>query len=164
MLSSTRFWFLSNFGKQNGSIDSNKAAEYFGVSARTVRHWWQVGCPPWIDRMAELSSRAIPDSKDWDGFRFDKTGRLLTPYKNLTFSAGELLMIFYDRQFNRFDRVEKEKLTEQVESLRSDDEAAAIREELDVIISTLSKLKQSPIVAPKKAFAASVKRTAKRSK
>ncbi|RTR33533.1 hypothetical protein [Shewanella atlantica] len=156
MLSRTRFWFLTNFGTKNGSIDSQKAADYIGVSPRTVRQWWRVGCPPWIDKLAELASRTIPETKDWDGFTF-KDGRLITPYDKLTFAPSELMRIFYDRQFNRFDRVEKDQLKTQVNELRNEDEAHAIREEIDGLILSLESLKRSPIVAPKLTYAKTVR-------
>lgn len=160
----TRTFILSNFMRANGTVDTQQAAEFFCVTTRTINNWWSTGCPSWVDRYVELYQRAIPNTKDWRGFSFSQDGKLLTPYKDHSFTGGQLLMVFFDKQFNRFDRVEKQKLSEQVDSLRNDEEAAAIREELDVIISTLSKLKQSPIVAPKKQFATSAKRTLKRSK
>lgn len=160
----TRTFILSNFTRENGTVDTLKAAEFFSVTTRTINNWWSTGCPDWVNRYVELYQRSIPDTKDWKGFSFSHDGKLLTPYKDHSFTGGQLLMVFFDKQFNRFDRVEKQKLSEQVDSLRNDEEAAAIREELDVIISTLSKLKQSPIVAPKKQFATSAKRTLKRSK
>ncbi|MCH7422647.1 hypothetical protein AYI95_01760 [Shewanella xiamenensis] len=163
MKTCTRRWFLATFGNGTDGIDYNAAAKFCDVSPRTVRYWWSTSCPPWIDRLAYLASRSIPESKEWQGFGFSHDGKLLTPYKNLTFTSGQLLNVFFDRQFNRFDRAEKEKLSAQVDSLRSDEEAAAIRDELEVIINTLTKLKQSPIVAPKKAFAKTAKRTVKRS-
>lgn len=164
MKTCTRRWFLAMFTNGTNGINYDEAAKYCGVSPRTVRYWWSTSCPPWIDRLAYFASRSIPENKDWKGFSFSHDGKLLTPYKDHSFTGGQLLMVFFDKQFNRFDRVEKQKLSEQVDSLRNDEEAAAIREELDVIISTLSKLKQSPIVAPKKQFATSAKRTLKRSK
>lgn len=159
----TRTFILTNFVRENGTVDTQRAAEFFRVTSRTINNWWSTGCPDWVNRYVELYQRAIPDSKDWKGFRFSRDGKLLTPYENLTFTGGQLLMVFFDRQFNRFDRAEKEKLSVQVDSLRNDEEAAAIRDELDVIINTLTKLKQSPIVAPKKAFTKVAKRTVKRS-
>ncbi|WP_198783452.1 hypothetical protein [Shewanella putrefaciens] len=163
MKTCTRRWFLATFGNGSDGIDYSAAAKFCDVSPRTVRYWWHTSCPPWIDRLAYLAGRSIPESKEWNGFSFSPDGKLLTPYKNLTFTSGQLLMVFFDKQFNRFDRVEKEKLSAQVDSLRNDDEAAAIREELEVIINSLTKLKASPIVAPKKVLATSVKRTVKRS-
>lgn len=159
----TRTFILSNFIRENGTVDTQRAAEFFCVTTRTINNWWSTGCPDWVNRYVELYQRSIPESKEWQGFSFSPDGKLLTPYKNLTFTSGQLLNVFFDRQFNRLDRAEKEKLSAQVDSLRNDDEAAAIRDELEVIINTLTKLKQSPIVAPKKAFAKTAKRTVKRS-
>ena len=159
----TRNFILTSFARDNGTIDKQLAADFFCVTTRTIANWWSTGCPDWVNRYVELYQRSIPESKEWRGFSFSPDGKLLTPYKNLTFTSGQLLMVFFDKQFNRFDRVEKEKLAAQVDSLRNDDEAAAIRDELEVIINSLTKLKASPIVAPKKVFATSVKRTVKRS-
>ncbi|MDB2386753.1 phage protein [Shewanella sp.] len=97
--------------------------------------------------------RSIPNTKEWDGFVFSNDGeRLLTPFKQHSFSASELLKLFYDKQFHRIDRTQNRKLNEQVDSLRNNMEADAIREETDVMIGTLTKLKDSPIVAPKGVF------------
>lgn len=161
MLTSTRLWFLDKFGTGKGSIDSQKAADYIGVSARTVRQWWLVGCPPWIDKIAYLAKRMIPDTKDWDGFKFVE-GRLYTPYNKLTFAPSELLKVFYDRQFNRFDRVERQQLKVQVDELRNEDEATAIREEINAMIQSLESLKRSPIVAPKMVYTEKVRSKRKR--
>ncbi len=148
----TRSFFLTNFYRDHKYIDSQKAADFFGVTTRTINNWWASGCPNWVDNYVELYQRAIPDTKDWDGFKFVE-GRLYTPYDKLTFAPSELMKIFYDRQFNRLDRVHNKQLTAQVDELRNDEEAAAIREELDHMINTLNKLKVSPIVAPKMDFA-----------
>jgi hypothetical protein len=153
----TRTWFLSVFSNENGSLDTLKASLHFSVTDRTIRNWWRLSCPAWVDKYAALHQRAIPNTKEWDGFSFSHDGKeLLTPFKNHSFSAGELLKHFYDKQFHRLDRAQNRKLNEQVDSLRNDEEADAIREELDVIIATLNKLKASPIVAPKQTYSASV--------
>ena len=90
--------------------------------------------------------RSIPDSKEWDGFKF-VDDRLFTPYNKLTFAPSELMKVFYDRQYNRLDRVERQKLRTQVAELRSDDEAKAIREEINEMIKTrqLRKLSYSQL-------------------
>lgn len=152
MKTCTRRWFLATFGNGSDGIDYSAAAKFCDVSPRTVRYWWHTSCPPWIDRLAYLAGRSIPESKDWQGFGFSPDGRLITPYKNLTFTSGQLLNVFFDRQFNRIDRNDKAKLAAQVDALRDDDEARAIREELDIIAATLTKLQRSPVLAPKGQF------------
>ncbi len=143
----TRSFFLANFRRPNGTIDTKQAAEFFHVSPRTINNWVVTGCPTWVDNYVVMYERSIPDDKEWDGFKF-VNGRLFTPYDRLTFSPGELLNIHYARQFNRLDRIERDKLKGVVHELRNDDEARAIREEIDFMIDTLKKIKGSPIVAP----------------
>jgi hypothetical protein len=159
MLTETREYFLTHFANNNGGIDSELAANYFGVAPRTIRHWWRVGCPNWVNKFARVASRSIPDNKEWDGFGFYR-GKLFTPYKRHEFSAADLLKVFFDRQFNRFDKAANRQLTNQVDALRNEDEANAINGEIDDIINTLSKLKDSPILARKRIFHKSVKRDA----
>ena len=151
MKAKTRSFFLANFNREKGSINTKVAAEFFHVTSRTINNWIATGCPDWVDHYVGLYLRSIPDTKAWDGFKFID-GRLYTPYDKLTFAPSELMKIFYDRQFNRFDRVEREQLKTQVAELRNEDEATAIRDELDYMIKTLNKLKLSPIVAPKMIF------------
>ena len=158
MKKSTRFWFISHFGLSNGKIDFENAAKFCGVSSRTVRYWWSQGCPAWIDKLAEMAERSLPNTKEWDGFHIGKDGRLYTPFKNHSFSPQELLRVFYDKQFARADRVENQTLQNQVSELRNEDEAQAIREELAMVKSALDKLAQSPIIAPKGTFCRSVQR------
>ncbi|WP_254304053.1 DUF3653 domain-containing protein [Shewanella sp. VB17] len=137
-------------------MDSHSASIHFDVTERTVRNWWSLSCPSWVDKYVDLYQRSIPKTKEWDGFKF-VNGRLFTPYDKLTFAPSELMKIFYDRQFNRLDRVERQKLRVQVAELRSDDEAKAIREEIDEMIKTLQKVKLSPIVAPELVYAEKVR-------
>ena len=154
----TRSFFLASFKRSNGTLDTQAAADFFNVTTRTINNWVSTGCPDWVNNYVSMYLRSIPNTKDWKGFYFSHDGeRLITPYDKLTFSPSELLKIFYDRQFNRFDRVEKDQLKTQVEELRSDEEAKAIREEIDDMILTLEKVKLSPIVAPQKTFAKKVR-------
>lgn len=135
MKTTTRYWFLSNFSNEIGGINFEEAAKFCCVSPRTVRHWWQHGCPPWIDRMAEISKRMIPETKEWRGFSFSHDGsRLLTPYSNQSYSPSDLLRHFYEKQFSALTRVERDKLAEQLAAVRSEEEAEAIRTELDYIV------------------------------
>lgn len=158
----TRSFFLATFNRTNGTLDTQAASEFFNVTTRTINNWVATGCPEWVNNYVSMYLRAIPNTKNWKGFRFSHDGEhLLTPYDNLAFSAGELLMIFYDRQFNRFDRVEKDQLKTQVAELRSDEEAKAIREEIDDMIKTLEKVKLSPIVAPQLVYAKKVQKNPK---
>ncbi|NRD74076.1 hypothetical protein HQQ94_12685 [Shewanella sp. VB17] len=152
----TRRWFLSQFNNGFDKLDSHSASIHFDVTERTVRNWWSLSCPSWVDKYVDLYQRSIPKTKEWDGFKF-VNGRLFTPYDKLTFAPSELMKIFYDRQFNRLDRVERQKLRVQVAELRSDDEAKAIREEIDEMIKTLQKVKLSPIVAPELVYAEKVR-------
>ncbi|WP_157608682.1 hypothetical protein [Shewanella violacea] len=152
----TRSFFLANFRRENSSIDTQAAAGFFHVTSRTINNWVATGCPDWVDHYVIMYLRSIPDTKEWDGFKFIE-GRLYTPYNKLTFAPSELMKVFYDRQFNRLDRVEREQLKEQVTELRSDQEAAAIRDELDYMIKTLNKLKLSPIVAPQTSFTKTIR-------
>ena len=157
MTPKTRSFFLANFIRDNGSLNTQHAAEFFSVTSRTINNWVSTGCPIWVDKHVALYLRAIPDTKEWDGFCFSHDGKeLLTPFKQHSFTAGELLKHFFDKQFHSLDRAQNRKLTEQVDSLRNHEEAEAIRHELDMMISTIEKLKDSPIVAPKQVFSKSV--------
>ncbi|MDR8523835.1 hypothetical protein [Shewanella fidelis] len=157
MTPKTRSFFLANFIRDNGSLDTQLAADFFSVTSRTINNWVATGCPTWVDKHVALYLRSIPDTKEWDGFSFSHDGKqLLTPFKNHSFTASELLKHFFDKQFHRIDRAQNRKLNEQVESLRNEDEANAIRGEIDLMIDTLNKLKHSPIVAPKQVFSKSV--------
>lgn len=158
MKKKTREFFYDNFRQPNQKIDKQAAAEFFGVTPRTISNWWSTGCPAWVDSHVALYLRAIPNLKEWNGFRFSHDGKqLLTPYERHSFTPQMLLMEFYNRQFNRNTRTEHRQLTKQVDSLRNDDEAAAIRAELDSIISSINKLKHSPIVAPKNTYSKKIK-------
>lgn len=153
----TRDYLLTHFGNKKGGIDCELVADFFGVSARTVRHWWRIGCPSWVDKFVALASKSLPNTKEWEGFSFNDN-RLITPFKRLTFSSGELLMIFYDRQFNAATRSGNAQLTKQIDALRDQDETRAINQEIDDIISTLNKLKNSPVLAEKRKYHKAVAR------
>ncbi|WP_351001112.1 hypothetical protein [Shewanella sp. TB7-MNA-CIBAN-0143] len=158
MKKKTRDFFYDTFRQPNQKIDKQAAAEFFGVTPRTITNWWSTGCPDWVDSHVALYLRAIPNSTEWNGFRFSHDGKeLLTPYEKHSFTPQTLLMDFYNRQFNRNTRTEHRQLTKQVDSLRNDEEAAAIRAELDGIISAINKLKHSPIVAPKNSYSKTIK-------
>jgi hypothetical protein len=153
----TRGFFYDNFRQPNQKIDKQSAAEFFGVTPRTIANWWSTGCPAWVDSHVALYLRAIPNSKEWNGFRFSNDGKqLLTPYERHAFTPQMLLMEFYNKQFNRNTRTEHRQLTKQVDSLRNDKEAAAIRAEMDHIIESINKLKQSPVIAPKNTYSKNV--------
>lgn len=149
MKSATRFFFLEQFSDARGIMDKDKAASFFCVTRRTVNNWLRTGCPTWVDNYVALYKRSIPDTKEWRGFSFSHDGsRLLTPYSNQSYSPSDLLRHFYEKQFSALTRVERDKLAEQLAAIRSEEEAEAIREELDYIAQTLDKLKNSPILAP----------------
>ncbi|MGI2072642.1 DUF3653 domain-containing protein [Shewanella baltica] len=157
MKKTTRDFFYSTFSRADGALDKQKAADFFGVTLRTISNWWSTGSPAWVDGYVRLYQRSIPDTKDWDGFRFSHDRKeLLTPYERHSFTPQRLLMDFYNKQFDRHTRTENRQLNKQVEALRNDEEAAAIRSELDNIISTINKLKNSPVVAPKKAYSETI--------
>ncbi|MCL1038022.1 hypothetical protein L2750_12770 [Shewanella submarina] len=143
----TRSFFLMHFLNSNGRIDALKAANHFGVSERTVRYWWSNGCPKWVDRFCELAERAIPKTDDWDGFRFGRDGRLYTPYKDFSFSGSEILDVWWDRNELSYNRRDVRILTDQLKAFRNDDERGAINEEIDELVRSLQKLKQSPLLA-----------------
>lgn len=153
----TRDFFYTHFRRPDNKIDRDTAAQFFGVTSRTVGNWWATGCPAWVNNYVDLYCRAIPNTKEWSGFRFSHDGKeLLTPYEKHSFTPDKLLMDFYNKQFNRNTRTENRQLIKQVDSLRNDEEAAAIRAELDHIVDTVNKLKSSPLMAPKKAFSKSI--------
>jgi hypothetical protein len=159
MKSVTRFFFFEHFGNALGEMDKDKAAAFFCVTRRTVNNWLRTGCPTWVDNYVDLYKRAIPNNKEWRGFSFSHDGsRLLTPYANQSYSPGDLLKHFYDKQFSALTRVERDKLAAQLAAVRSEEEAEAIRTELDYIAKTLEKLKLSPILAPSGTFNTTVKK------
>ncbi|MCW3173742.1 phage protein [Shewanella subflava] len=155
MKSETRFYFLNQFGNNKGGIIAEKAAQHFDVSPRTIRHWWRVGCPSWVNKFAEMAAKSIPDNTDWQGFSFNGN-KLVTPFKRLELAPSELLMLFYDRQFHAIANRDNKQLNKQISALRNNEEAEAINEEIDVIIKTLGKLKNSPILAEKRSFTKAV--------
>ncbi|QLE87809.1 hypothetical protein FLM48_11020 [Shewanella sp. Scap07] len=157
MKPSTRRWFLSLFGDKDGEMDTHAASKHFNVTERTIRNWWRLSCPSWVDNYVAVYKRSIPDSKEWQGFKF-VNGELHTPYQNLTFTAGQLLKIHYDRQFDRLNRIERDNLKTKVNSLRNDEEAAAIRDEIEHMVKMLNKLKDSPIISANFTYQKTVKK------
>ncbi|WP_188726008.1 hypothetical protein [Shewanella carassii] len=151
MKSSTRFWFLEQFGNARGGIDYEKAAQFCCVKPRTVRYWWTTSCPPWIDRLAHLASRAIPDTRPWRECTFvahpePGFSELLVLPNGKKLSAGDLYLYADNLDLMREYRVKTEKAAGQLEAVRSEEEAAAICAELDHMVRSIEKLKLSPIL------------------
>lgn len=148
MKNSTRLWFLARFGNSRGGIDYEEAAQFCCVKPRTVRYWWTTSCPPWIDRLAHLASRAIPDSKPWREYSFDTTTapELLVLPSGKTLGPGDLYLYADNLDLMREYRVKTEKAAGQLEAVRSEEEAAAICAELDHLVRSIEKLKLSPIL------------------
>ncbi|WP_148300839.1 hypothetical protein [Shewanella marina] len=160
MTTDTRFFFLSNFPHPElcGKLDRDKAAQYFDVTTRTIYNWWRYGCPQWVNKHCDLARRAIPKNKTWRGFYFGSDNKLHTPYDNLQLEAHEVLSVFQIRQFHQLAEQENKQLRQRLGKLRDNDELQAIREELDMISSTITKLKDSPILAHSTGFSKSVSR------
>ncbi|WP_394131640.1 DUF3653 domain-containing protein [Shewanella maritima] len=161
MTPATREFFLFTFKKSEHShhtLDKDKAAAFFCVTPRTITNWWRTGCPAWVDNYIKLYKRSIPNTKEWQDFRFSHDGKeLLTPFKRHSFTANQLLGLFYETQFHRMDKSENKKLRLQVDSLRSEEETEALKGELDFLIQSIKKLKDSPILAHKGKYSKSVK-------
>jgi hypothetical protein len=155
----TRLYLIERFGRQNNTFDTHAAAAFFSVTTRTINNWLKTGCPIWVDNYIELIQRAIPSTPEWKDFRFSNDGHeLLTPFDNLRFKPSDLLKQFFERQFHRLSETENRKLREQVDTMRNDEETTAIREELDLMIKTITSLKSSPLLTQKGVYAKAVKR------
>lgn len=62
-------------------LTQKQAAEYLGVSLRTVRNW-ETGCnriPYPAFKLVRMRAKAIVHVEGWDGWRFDRYGALVTP-------------------------------------------------------------------------------------
>ncbi|NKF52798.1 hypothetical protein G3R49_19765 [Shewanella sp. WXL01] len=145
----TRKFFVSNLSKIGGAIDKDKAAAFFGVTPRTIANWWRTGAPNWVDNYVHYYERSIPDTKEWRGYYFARDGRLMSPYRGLSFSANELSHMDMERMFASATRRENQQIRKQLDSLRDEDEVKAIKAEFDKIVKTLEALKHSPALAVK---------------
>ncbi|WP_447018033.1 hypothetical protein [Shewanella algae] len=148
MKTKTRHFFIEQFHNGKDGIDSHAAASFFCVHERTIRNWLRTGCPAWVDRYVDLALRAIPDSKPWREYSFDTTtapGLLVLP-SGKTLGPGDLYLYADNLDLMREYRVKTEKAAGQLEAVRSEEEAAAIRAELDHLVRSIEKLKLSPIL------------------
>lgn len=142
------FWNLANTMccREDGKgLDQTMLAEMLGVSEDTIRRWRRAGQPRWAELALEAHRRAIPNNKDWDGFRFAEN-RLHTPFKGLNFSATDLLHIFYERQFAAIDQAAKRKLKMQLDAVCSEEERLAILDEIETVKRSLDAVKNSPLL------------------
>ncbi|MBY6095118.1 DUF3653 domain-containing protein [Ferrimonas balearica] len=149
MTTTTRFWLeLSRtFPRADcRGVDLEAAAEALGVAPTSVKRWRTTEPPRSIVRCLELHRRAIPATKDWDGFRFFQ-GKLYTPFSNLNFTPSELLHVFYEREFQHQDKVARQRLQEQLGAVRNEDERREIVGELESVIAMLNAIKCSPLVS-----------------
>lgn len=67
--------------RMSAGLTQVQAAEYLGVSVRTMRNW-ETGCnrityPAF--KLIRMRARAIVHVPGWDGWRFARDGALLTP-------------------------------------------------------------------------------------
>lgn len=72
-------------------LTQKQAAEYLGVSLRTVRNWERgVNRIPYpAFRLVRMRARALVHVEGWDGWRFDRGGALVSP-DGRTFQPWEL--------------------------------------------------------------------------
>lgn len=91
-------------------------------------------------RMAELAHRSIPDSAEWQDFRFGRDGRLYCANQRLSWSAGELEAQEWEKQISYENKVRREQLEKQLTAVRSNEERSAIIAELEDAIDKLEKL------------------------
>lgn len=76
-------------------FNSEQAATFFGVSARTIRRWVQAGkMPPWARELLLIETRGLPMSGAWKGFCV-RGGVLYTPYDKFDFTPRKLLATWY---------------------------------------------------------------------
>ncbi|WP_447077588.1 hypothetical protein [Shewanella algae] len=151
MKTKTRRFFIEQFHNGKDGIDSHAAASFFCVHERTIRNWLRTGCPAWVDRYVDLALRAIPDSKPWRECTFVSHpepgfSELLVLPNGKKLSAGDLYLYADNLDLMREYRVKTEKAAGQLEAVRSEEEAAAIRAELDHLVRSIEKLKLSPIL------------------
>jgi hypothetical protein len=80
------------FGMNESNHD--RAAEFFGVSARTCRRWYASNTPhPTAHRHLHVHfSGYLPYTNGWADMRIDENGVLHTPYGRCT--AGDLAMLW----------------------------------------------------------------------
>lgn len=67
--------------RMSAGLTQVQAAEYLGVSVRTMRNW-ETGCnriPYPAFKLIRMRARAIVHVPGWDGWRFARDGALLTP-------------------------------------------------------------------------------------
>lgn len=67
--------------RMSAGLTQVQAAEYLGVSVRTMRNW-ETGCnriPFPAFKLIRMRARAIVHVPGWEGWRFARDGALLTP-------------------------------------------------------------------------------------
>ena len=77
--------------RKTAGLTQTAAAEYLGVSLRTVRNW-ETGCnriPYPAFKLVRMRAKAIVHVEGWEGWRFARDGALVTP-DGRTFHAWEL--------------------------------------------------------------------------
>ena len=77
--------------RMTARLTQKQAAEYLGVSVRTVRNW-ETGCnriPYPAFKLVRMRARALVHVEGWEGWRFDRHGALVTP-DGRTFQPWEL--------------------------------------------------------------------------
>ena len=75
--------------RMTAGLTQKQAAEYLGVSVRSVRNW-ETGCnriPYPAFKLVRMRARAIVHIEGWDGWRYARDGSLVTP-DGRTFSRG----------------------------------------------------------------------------
>ena len=77
--------------RRTAGLTQKQAAEYLGVSLRTVRNWERgVNRIPYpAFRLVRMRARALVHVEGWDGWRFDRGGALVSP-DGRTFQPWEL--------------------------------------------------------------------------
>ena len=76
----------------SAGLTQQQAAEYLGVSVRTMRNW-ETGCnriPYPAFKLIRMRAGAIVHAPGWDGWRFTRDGGLLTP-DGRSFQSWEIL-------------------------------------------------------------------------
>jgi DNA-binding transcriptional regulator YiaG len=77
--------------RMTAGMTQKQAAEYLGVSVRSVRNW-ETGAnriPYPAFKLVRMRARAIVHVEGWEGWRFDRHGALVTP-DGRTFQPWEL--------------------------------------------------------------------------
>ncbi|MEW6119710.1 MAG: VC1465 family Xer recombination activation factor [Pseudomonadota bacterium] len=105
--------------RKTAGLTQRKAADYLGVSLRTVRNW-ETGAnriPYPAFKLIRMRAKAIVHVEGWEGWRFDRDGALVTP-AGRSFQPWELeqlqLVVSLARRY-----VEERKTSGRVITLRA---------------------------------------------